>query len=138
MHASFSNILSLLLLLLLGGGGAIASPAASPAELDKRQAVTSKYCKPGTSMCYLEYSWGPTIPVFRVAVPDSAATGAAFDTLLQIVSPVSLTWVGFAWGGGMTLNPLTVIWPNGNGATVSSRWAKCVSCPVLPSHLSPP
>jgi hypothetical protein len=26
----------------------------------------------------------------------------------------------------MTLNPLTVVWPNGNGATVSSRWAKYV------------
>ncbi len=132
MHA-FSNVLSLLLLLLLSGSGgasaaAVASsgPAAADGLLDKRQAVTSKYCKPGTSMCYLEYSWGPTIPVFRIAVPDSAATNTPFDTLLQIVSPVSLTWVGFSWGGGMTLNPLTVMWPNGNGATVSSRWAKCV------------
>ena len=119
MHA-LSNMLSLLLLLLLGSQEGYASPT-----LDKRQ-TTGRYCNPGTQICYLEYSWGATVPVFRVAVPDSAATNTAFDTLLQIVSPASLGWVGFAWGGGMTLNPLTVVWPNGNGATVSSRWATCV------------
>jgi hypothetical protein len=119
MHV-LSNILPILLLLLLGSQEGQASPT-----LDKRQ-TTAKYCNPGTQICYLEYSWGPTVPVFRVAVPDSASTNTAFDTLLQIVSPVSLAWVGFSWGGGMTLNPLTVVWPNGNGATVSSRWATCV------------
>ncbi len=123
MH-SFSNLISLLLLLLLSSQEGLASPA----SLEKRQstATTSKYCN-SKSICYLQYSWGTTIPVFRVAIPDSATTNTAFDTLLQIVSPVSLNWVGFSWGGGMTLNPLTVLWPNGNGATVSSRWATYVN-----------
>jgi len=118
---TITNILSLLLLLLLSGSReGLASPAT--ATLSKRQ-TTARYCNPSTQICYLEYSWGPTIPVFRIAVPDTAATNAQFDTLLQIVAPASLGWVGFSWGGGMTLNPLTVVWPNGQGATVSSRWA---------------
>ncbi|KAK4129824.1 iron reductase domain protein [Parathielavia appendiculata] len=82
-------------------------------------------------ICYLEYSWGASVPVFRIAIPDSAKTNTPFDTLLQIVSPVSLGWAGFSWGGGMTLNPLTVVWPNGNGATVSSRWATGRALPTV-------
>lgn len=121
---SISNVISLLLLLLLSSNQSHASP--TPGHLEKRQ-TTKKYCSPSTSICYLEYSWGTSIPVFRIAVPDSASTNAPFDTLLQIVSPISLAWVGFSWGGGMTLNPLTVVWPNGNGATVSSRWSAYVS-----------
>ena len=125
---SLSNLISLLLLLLLSSQEGLASPA----SLEKRQstATTTKYCNT-KSICYLQYSWGTTIPVFRVAIPDSASTNTAFDTLLQIVSPVSLNWVGFSWGGGMTLNPLTVLWPNGNSATVSSRWATYVVLTIL-------
>ena len=122
MHI-FSNTASLLLPLLLLGGSQ--ESHASPAALDKRQ-TTGRYCNPSSQICYLEYSWGPTVPVFRIAVPDSASSNTAFDTLLQIVAPASLGWVGFSWGGGMTLNPLTVVWPNGQGATVSSRWSTYV------------
>ncbi|AEO69821.1 uncharacterized protein THITE_2056800 [Thermothielavioides terrestris NRRL 8126] len=131
-----SDILSLLLLLLLGiSGEGQASPVSPrPNHLDARQSTptTGKYCNPSTSICYLEYSWGPTIPVYRVAIPDSASSGAPFQTLLQIVAPASLGWAGFSWGGGMTLNPLTVVWPNGNtGVTVSSRWATGRTQPAL-------
>jgi hypothetical protein len=143
MMLVLTKLLSLLLLLLLSGSQeALASPTpnSSPSEssssLSRRQATTGKYCNPSTQICYLEYSWGPSIPVFRIAVPDSATTNTPFDTLLQIVSPVSLGWAGFSWGGGMTLNPLTVVWPNGNGATVSSRWATYVL--FFLTSLSPP
>ncbi|KAL2195530.1 hypothetical protein P885DRAFT_78973 [Corynascus similis CBS 632.67] len=115
---AITNFVSLVSLLLLSSQ----EGHASPAEVSKRQS-TSQYCNPETQICYLEYSWGPTAPVLRVAIPDSASTGSNFETLLQIVSPSTYGWVGFSWGGGMTLNPLAVVWPNGNGATVSSRWA---------------
>ncbi|KAK3299756.1 uncharacterized protein B0H64DRAFT_351081 [Chaetomium fimeti] len=123
----FSNTSSLLSLLLLLGGSQ--EGEASPA-LEKRQ-TTGQYCDTASGMCYLEYSWGPTAPVFRVAVPDTAATDTDFDTLLQIVSPASFGWVGFGWGGRMTLNPLTVVWPNGQSATVSSRWSSGRTLPQL-------
>lgn len=89
--------------------------------LDKRQS-TSKYCSPESpKFCYVEVSTTHSNPIYRIAIPD--APSANFDTLLQIVAPVSVGWAGFAWGGGMTLNPLAVAWPNGNKATISSRWA---------------
>ncbi|KAH6651371.1 hypothetical protein F5144DRAFT_84613 [Chaetomium tenue] len=127
MHV-FSNTISLLLPLLLLGGSQEAH--ASPAALDKRQ-TTGRYCNPASQICYLEYSWGPTVPVFRIAVPDTASSNTPFDTLLQIVAPASLGWVGFSWGGGMTLNPLAVVWPNGQSATVSSRWSTGRTLPDL-------
>ncbi|KAM7197786.1 hypothetical protein V8F20_006459 [Naviculisporaceae sp. PSN 640] len=91
--------------------------------INKRQATTSKYCN-AQSICYLQYSTTSTsTPIFRIAIPDVTTT--PFDTLLQIIAPVSLGWAGFSWGGGMTNNPLTVAWPNGNTGkvTVSSRWS---------------
>lgn len=92
--------------------------------IDKRQSTTSKYCNTQSNICYLQYATTSTsTPIFRIAIPDVTAT--PFDTLLQIIAPVSLGWAGFSWGGGMTNNPLTVAWPNGNTGkvTVSSRWS---------------
>ncbi|KAH6633857.1 hypothetical protein B0J18DRAFT_452733 [Chaetomium sp. MPI-SDFR-AT-0129] len=113
------NLLSYLLLALL--------------NLQKQAAAqsTGQYCDSTSQVCYLQYSWGTTIPVFRLAVPDSASTGGNYDTLLQVVAPVSVKWAGFSWGGGMTSNPLTVVWPNGNSATVSSRWASSRTLPTV-------
>jgi hypothetical protein len=117
-----SQVISFLLLLLSSSQLGHGSPTHN--ALEKRQ-KTGRYCNPETSICYLEYTYASSIPVFRIAIPDSASTNTRFDTLLQIIAPANLGWVGFAWGGGMTLNPLTVAWPNGdNGATVSSRWSK--------------
>ncbi len=33
-----------------------------------------------------------SLPVFRLAVPDASA--APFDTILQIISPISYGWAG--------------------------------------------
>ena len=110
---------------------AFAAPAESDAHHDKRQAygVTSKYCSTASGgLCYLQYYVSQTAPTYRVALPSDATQNSAYDVVLQVIAPNSLTWAGFAWGGSMIQNPLTVVWPNGNSgqATTSSRWAKYV------------
>lgn len=99
----------------------LASPTT---ELSRRQWTESKYCVTGSRpLCYLEIALRGQNPTFRIAVPDTA--NPPFDTIIEITTPNTLAWTGFGWGGGMTLNPLTVVWPNGNAgkATVSSRWS---------------
>jgi hypothetical protein len=56
-------------------------------------------------------------------VPADAQNGAAYDTVIQVVSPNDIGWLGLAWGGSMTYNPLTVSWANGGSVVVSSRYA---------------
>ena len=101
-------------------------PAAPLAAVERRQ-TASKYCDATSKVCYVECTTKPNNPVFRISIPDGSA--APFDVLLQMIVPVSLGWAGFAWGGKMIDNPLTVAWPNGNKVTVSSRWATCVCFP---------
>ncbi|KAK4448647.1 cellobiose dehydrogenase [Podospora aff. communis PSN243] len=62
--------------------------------------------------------------VFRVAVPE-ATSGTAFDTVVQMVVPNEVGWAGLGWGGGMSQNPLLVVFRNqaNNGVLASSRWA---------------
>jgi len=93
-------------------------------SLGKRAWTESKYCNPTSGLCYLQVVPGGTAPIFRIAIPDGAS--GAFDMVLEMITPISLGWAGFAWGGSMTANPLTVAWPNGQKATVSSRWSTCV------------
>lgn len=69
-----------------------------------------------------EYSLSNAIQL-RVAVPSDAAPNQAYDAVVQIVAPREVGWVGMAWGGGMTFNPLTVAYSNGQSVVVSSRWA---------------
>ncbi|KAK0657973.1 hypothetical protein B0T16DRAFT_315189 [Cercophora newfieldiana] len=105
----------LLAALLLASSGLAAS-------IEKRQWTESKYCNPEAGgLCYLQIVPRGTNPIFRIAIPDGAS--GSFDTVLEIIAPITLGWAGFAWGGSMTANPLTVAWPNGQKATVSSRWS---------------
>ncbi|RKU41441.1 hypothetical protein DL546_001394 [Coniochaeta pulveracea] len=90
----------------------------------------AKYCDTTTTICYSQFTTTNNI-AFRIAIPDTA-TSAPFDVLVQIVAPKSVGWAGIAWGGQMTYNPLTVAWPNGAAATVSSRRATYVFL-LLPS-----
>jgi len=60
---------------------------------------------------------------FRVAIPDKVAKDAKYDSVVQIVSPKAIGWVGLAWGGSMTYNPLTIVWQNGKDVVLSSRMA---------------
>lgn len=110
------------LLLLVSLPSTILAATGTGNVLDKRQWEESKFCRTGTAnLCYLQIILRGSNPVFRIAIPEGAS--GSFDTVLEMITPVSLTWTGFAWGGGMTLNPLSVAWPNGNSATISSRWA---------------
>ncbi|KAL2198845.1 cellobiose dehydrogenase-like protein [Corynascus similis CBS 632.67] len=60
---------------------------------------------------------------FRVAIPDDAQSYSPYDAVVQLVVPNEVGWVGLAWGGGMTNNPLVVAWNSGNSVTLSPRWA---------------
>lgn len=115
MKASFA------LQALVGLVAAISAPEPeTEGVLAPRQA--GKYCSPTTQLCYNEYvTQGNS--VFRLAIPESAA-GSDFDIALQLVAPSGEGWVGLSFGGSMTEAPLAVAWPNGQGVTASSRWAK--------------
>ncbi|KAK0732361.1 hypothetical protein B0T21DRAFT_384676 [Apiosordaria backusii] len=121
MH--LSSLIALLSAPLLATSSPLSSSSSS-SEIEPRQVygVTSKYCSTASgnvpSLCFLQYYISATAPTFRVALPSDATNNAAYDTILQIISPITQTWVGFAWGGGMTNNPLTVAWPNGNQGQV--------------------
>ncbi|RXG43115.1 hypothetical protein VDGE_09058 [Verticillium dahliae] len=66
---------------------------------------------------------------YGIAIPTSAAPGQSFDAILQITAPISIGWAGLAWGGGMTYNPLSIVWPNGNDVMISARMAFGYSVP---------
>ncbi|KAI1076843.1 hypothetical protein F5B20DRAFT_553940 [Whalleya microplaca] len=60
---------------------------------------------------------------YGLALPEDAGSDAAFDAIIQIISPVTNGWAGWAWGGQMTYNPLTVVWADGDSVVYSSRQA---------------
>ena len=93
---------------------------ASGIEIDSRQTQTSQYCA-ADGVCYSQYTVPTSNITYRIAIPD--VSNAPFDVLLQITAPVAVGWAGLAWGGVMAKNPLTVAWPNGDSAIISSRWA---------------
>ncbi|KAK4187925.1 hypothetical protein QBC35DRAFT_383738 [Podospora australis] len=132
--------LSSVLALLLPLSGVVVSGKAVTNEKRQVYGVTSKYCSTASgnvpALCYLQYYVSPTQPTFRIAIPSDASPSQPFDTILQIHSPHANTWAGFSWGGGMTLNPLTVAWPNGNQGqvTVSSRWSSGRTTPGVYSQ----
>ncbi|KAF2259432.1 CBD9-like protein [Lojkania enalia] len=66
---------------------------------------------------------------FRFAVPSSVPSFSGFDTVIQVVAPNEIGWVGIAWNNRMVYGPLTVAWNNGNSAVVSSRWTTSYSAP---------
>lgn len=73
----------------------------------------------------LEWPESTSGVTYKLAIPDASA--APFDIVLSIIAPKSAGWVGFASGGCMLRSPLLIAWPNGDGAVVSSRWARSVS-----------
>lgn len=109
-------------LALLALGGTQTWVSARSSGSTKRQDTTGKYCPGGTEVCFSEFIEPASNVAYRIAIPDVAA--APFDILLQIVAPIDKAgWAAIAWGGQMNGNPLTVGWPNGDSAVVSSRWS---------------
>lgn len=86
------------------------------------QAESTTYEDPDTGITFQSYDSTDGISL-RLALPVTASGTGPYDALVQIEAPASLGWVGWAWGGQMTYNPLTIIWPNGNDVVHSSRMA---------------
>ncbi|CAI6025038.1 unnamed protein product [Clonostachys chloroleuca] len=84
------------------------------------------YCD-GLNRCFASYTLANGI-VYGVAIPE--ATEAPFDVILQITAPTEIGWAGLSWSSGMTNNPLTIAWPNGDEVVVSSRAAVSYSLPA--------
>ncbi|KAI0844900.1 CBD9-like protein [Daldinia vernicosa] len=68
---------------------------------------------------------------FRVAIPSPAPAGQPYDAVIQVVAPVAAGWVGVAWGGSMTNNPLLISWANGASGVVSIRRATAHTAPAV-------
>ncbi|OAA65636.1 Cellobiose dehydrogenase, cytochrome [Niveomyces insectorum RCEF 264] len=86
------------------------------------QADSSKYVDPETNFTFSQFVNDKGI-AFRIAIPPDAKVNDNYEAVVQIVSPIDLGWVGLAWGGSMTYNPLTIVWVNGNDVVLSSRMA---------------
>ena len=94
-------------------------------KITTRAESAVSYTDPDTGFVFSEFKAAFTLQsniVYRFAVASNAPSGA-YDVVIQVVSPNQVGWNGLAWGGNMVRNPLTVAYPNGNRATVSSRWA---------------
>ncbi|KAK4187060.1 hypothetical protein QBC35DRAFT_250457 [Podospora australis] len=85
---------------------------------------SSVYQDPDTGLTFSSYTSDRGVS-FRVAIPEDIPAGdKVFDTVLQIQAPVDIGWAGFAWGGHMVYNPLSIAWANGTSNVVlSSRIA---------------
>jgi len=98
--------------------------------------VRSKYNDPDTgltfSWTYEEYILSTGYFSFRTAQAPDAVNGNDYDIVLQIVAPNSIGWLGLAFGGSMTFNPLLVAWKGpttAQPALISSRWAEGHTAP---------
>jgi hypothetical protein len=102
---------------------AISRPSPEHPALEARAVL---YVDQETGFTFSETKAAATLTsniIYRIATPANIPAGQPYDIVLQVVAPNSLGWIGLAWGGSMTRNPLTVAYPNGQKPTVSSRWA---------------
>ena len=100
----------------------------------RQGADSTAYLDPVSGITFASYTNDHNI-IFRIAVPDTT-WNKTYDSIVQILSPVSMGWAGLAWGGSMTYNPLTIAWANGtSNAVVSSREALCVALNLPSLHL---
>jgi hypothetical protein len=77
---------------------------------------------PITKITFSSYTSTESGITYGVAL--SMSVSDPYDAIISITAPISnTTWAGFAWGGTMVWNPLTVAWPNGKTAVASSRCA---------------
>jgi hypothetical protein len=78
-------------------------------------------CDTDTKICYSSYSDAESGMTFGVALPKNVSD--PYDVILKITAPIANKWAGFAWGGTMVWNPLSVAWANGQSGTISARFA---------------
>ncbi|KAI2469121.1 CBD9-like protein [Annulohypoxylon bovei var. microspora] len=98
------------------------------------EANADVFLDPDTGFTFSQYNaqitTGTSYITFRVAIPSPAPSGQPYDVVLQVVAPVSAGWVGVAWGGSMTNNPLLIGWANGASGMASIRRATAHTAPV--------
>lgn len=99
----------------------LGSAAALVHSVSAQAAASTVACDSLTKICYSSYFSTSTGIRFGIALPMNVSD--AYDAIISITAPIATTWAGFAWGGTMVFNPLTVAWPNGKSGTVSSRFA---------------
>jgi len=58
---------------------------------------------------------------FGIALPKTVKD--PYNAIIRITAPVANKWAGFAWGGTMVWNPLTIAWANGKSGVASARFA---------------
>jgi glucose/arabinose dehydrogenase len=107
---------------LLLGSLAIAGAFAQEAPQSKRVVDSA------TGITYQSYTDAATGITVGIALPQDVS--GPYDAIVSIESPKTNTWVGFAWGGTMAWNPLSVAWPNGKTSVVSSRFAFSMGLPL--------
>jgi len=83
---------------------------------------SSVYKDPDTGLTFASYAADRGM-IFRVALPDKIPEDLVYDAVLQMIAPVDIGWVGWAWAGTMTYNPLAIAWQNGDEIVLSSRIA---------------
>ncbi|KAI1411568.1 CBD9-like protein [Hypoxylon sp. FL1857] len=97
------------------------------------EANADLYHDPDTGFSFSQYNalvtTGTSSITFRIAIPSPAP--ANYDAVVQVVAPISAGWVGLAWGGSMTNNPLLVGWTNGANAVASIRRASSHTAPTI-------
>ncbi|KAI1135495.1 CBD9-like protein [Hypoxylon sp. FL0543] len=97
------------------------------------EANADVYRDPDTGFTFSQYNALITTSTssitFRIAIPSPAP--ANYDAVVQIVAPVAAGWVGLAWGGSMTNNPLLVSWVNGASGVASIRRATSHTAPAI-------
>ncbi|KAF1999420.1 iron reductase domain protein [Amniculicola lignicola CBS 123094] len=107
---------------LVGSALALASTV-----LAQEDPVDSKLVCDASNFCFSTYTDAGSGLSFGIALPSKVQD--PYDAVISITSPVKHYWTGFAWGGNMVWNPLTLAWANGKTTTVSSRFAFGISLP---------
>ncbi|CAJ2504625.1 Uu.00g120190.m01.CDS01 [Anthostomella pinea] len=100
----------------------VATSIVGLASLVQAQADSTPFVDADTGITFQSFSTSDGI-TYRAALPATASADSPYDVILQIVAPVELGWAAWAWGGGMTYNPLTVVWHDGDTVVYSSRQA---------------
>ncbi|KAI0381145.1 CBD9-like protein [Hypomontagnella monticulosa] len=78
----------------------------------------------------VQITTGNSYITFRVAIPAGSPTGQPFDAVVQMIAPSNAGWVGVAWGGSMTNNPLLIGWLNSGNGVASMRRATTHTAPT--------
>ncbi|KAI0021722.1 actin-domain-containing protein [Xylariomycetidae sp. FL0641] len=90
--------------------------------LARAQIESAPFTDADTGITFQSYT-SPDGITYRLALPEGASETTPYDVIIQVVAPNEMGWVGWAWAGTMTYNPLTVVWKNGDSTTLSSRQA---------------